>query len=124
MSRAAAMAPMDAAAASGRLALQHCAACGAAQYPPREICHVCLSADLAWTVTDQTAATVLAATTLHHSFEPSQRPALPLRIGLVQLQSGPSAVCFVPDAPAGAHVFVRASLDREGRAVLTARTGE
>jgi uncharacterized OB-fold protein len=118
------MAPMDAAAADGQLALQHCAACGAAQYPPRDICHVCLSGDLDWKVTDHADATVLAATVLHHSFEPAQRAKLPVRIGLVQLRAGPSAVCFVPDALAGADVFVRASLDGEGRAVLTATEKE
>jgi ribosomal protein L40E len=39
---------MTAAAAEGRFELQVCQECGALQYPPREACHVCLSARLKW----------------------------------------------------------------------------
>ena len=39
---------LTAAAALGRFALQVCAQCDAVQYPPREACHRCLSADLPW----------------------------------------------------------------------------
>jgi uncharacterized OB-fold protein len=120
MSRAAAMRPMDEAAAAGKLAVQHCADCGAAQYPPRELCHHCLSAELVWTVVDTMEATVLATTPLHHSNEPAWRPHLPVRIGLVQLHTGPRAVCFIPEAEPGTRVTLRASLDDEGRAVMTA----
>jgi uncharacterized OB-fold protein len=122
MTRAAAMLPMDRAAAAGRVALQHCAACGAAQYPPRELCRVCLSAALDWTEAAQIDGEVLATTELAHSFEPDQRARLPLRIGLVQLPGGVRAVCFVPQAPAGASVTVGASLDAAGRAILPAES--
>ena len=39
---------LTAAAALGRFELQQCADCGTVQYPPREACHVCLSARLPW----------------------------------------------------------------------------
>lgn len=122
MTRAAAMAPMDAAAAEGRLALQHCAACGATQYPPRELCHVCLDPDLVWTIATAATGEVLAATVLHHSFEPEMRPRLPLRLGLVRLEQGPTIVCFLPAAEPGASVRVRAEADAHGRATLIAES--
>lgn len=122
MSRAAPMQAMDGAAARGRVALQRCEACGTAQYPPRELCQICLSPDLAWDVTDELPGVVSAATVLHHSFEADLRARLPLRIGLVRLDRGPDAVCFVPEAAPGTRVWVRAALDAQGRAVLTAET--
>lgn len=48
------------------LSLQHCTACGAAQYPPREVCGDCLSPTLAWREAD-TAGSLLAGVDLHHS---------------------------------------------------------
>ena len=120
MNRAAIMQPMDAAAAAGRFALQACAACGAIQYPPRELCQLCLSADLLWQVTESAEGAVLAATTLRHSHEP--RTPLPLRIGLVQLDAGPVMVCFVPDAPPETRVSLTATVDGQGRAIITARS--
>lgn len=116
------MAPMDAAAAQGRVALQHCAACAALQYPPRALCRICLSEDLAWTVAETIPGEILAITTLHHSFEPAHRDALPLRIGLVRLEVQQTAIAFVPDAEPGARITLRAALDAQGRAILTAET--
>lgn len=48
------------------LAMQHCRACHAVQYPPREVCGDCLSPDLAWRET-ATGGTLLAGVALHHS---------------------------------------------------------
>ena len=70
MTRAAAMRPMDAAAARGIVALQRCAACGRVQYPPRELCGVCLSDALEWQESESVEADLLAATVLHHSHDP------------------------------------------------------
>jgi uncharacterized OB-fold protein len=111
---------MDAAAAKGRLALQHCAACDATQYPPRDLCTVCLSADLDWKVTDHAEGAVLAVTPIHHTNEPSFQPDIPLRIGLIALDAGPTAICFAPNAAPGSRVKIRAALDEQGRAVMTA----
>ena len=92
--------------------LQHCVDCGAAQYPPREACHVCLSDALTWQSAESLPARVVARTRLQHSNEPYFRERLPLTIGLVRLDAGPVAVCFLaePAAP-GDVVQVRIGAD-------------
>ena len=118
MSRAATMQPMDEAAATGRLALQHCTACGTGQYPPRELCRACLSDQMAWTLADAAPAHLLATTSVHHSFEPET--PVPQRIGLVRLAMGETALCFLDAGVQPGAVSVRARADAAGRAVLTA----
>lgn len=112
---------LTAAAARGQLALQRCGDCGAYQYPPREVCHRCLSAALRWTVVEG-GGQLLAATMLHHANELFFRERLPWRLGLVHLDAGPALMLHlhgdVPPPPA--RVRVRARLDRAGRAVLVA----
>ena len=109
-------------AADGKLALQHCTACGTVQYPPRELCFVCLTDRLEWRVTDAEGGDVLAATTLHRSHEAAFRNLLPLRVGLVRLDAGPTVVCFFPDdGDPGTRVRITARNDGSGHAVLTAR---
>ena len=48
-------------------------------------------------MTDAEGGEVLAATALHHSHEAAFRDALPLRVGLVRLDAGPTVVCFLAD---------------------------
>jgi len=117
---------LTAAAAEGRLAMQVCQSCGAVQYPPREACHVCLDADLRWRDQPGTG-TLLSATTLHHSNDPYFRDRLPWRLGMVQLDTGPSAMVHLhgdvplPHTPDDrVRVRVIARLDRSGKAVLVA----
>ena len=55
-------------AALGQLELQCCAACGTVQYPPREACVRCLSAELEWTLMSGRGELV-SETTLRHSQE-------------------------------------------------------
>lgn len=101
--------------------LQHCTACGVTQYPPREVCGACLADALEWRATDSETGEVLATTVLHHSHQPTFRSRLPLRIGLVRLDLGPTVVCFLAeDCVVGARVSVTASMDAEGRSVLSA----
>jgi uncharacterized OB-fold protein len=114
------MRKMQDAASNGCIALQTCLACGTLQYPPRELCRVCLSDNFAWRTEPSVEGKILATTQIHHSNEAAFRPRLPLRIGLVQLSPGATALCFVPHAEPGASVQIRASLDPEGRAILTA----
>ena len=115
------MAAMAALAATGKLALQRCITCGTTQYPPRELCGVCLGDRLAWRVTDAEIGDVVAVTELHHSHDAIFRNSLPLRIGLVQLGLGPTAVCFLADGCAsGTRVRVTAHNDTAGRSVLRA----
>ena len=112
---------MRAAAAAGRFALQRCGACGRAQYPPRAFCTACLSDNVEWEVLAFAPGTLLARCRLHHSNALRFRPALPLDLGLVRLDAGPVAVCFLAGVPAiGAGVTVRARLDVAGHPVLDA----
>lgn len=110
---------LTAAAAEGRFDLQVCRDCSAVQYPPREACHRCLSARLQWRA-QSGEGRLLGTTTLHHSNDPFFRERLPWRLGLVQLDAGPSLIVHlhgeVGDAPAT--VKVGARLDRAGQAVL------
>ena len=118
MSRAATMRPMDEAAAAGHVALQHCEVCGAGQYPPRDLCRVCLSDQMAWTTADTVAGDLLCLTTVQHSFVPDTK--LPQPIGLVRLPMGETAICLLDPAVQPGAVTIRASLDPAGRAVLRA----
>jgi uncharacterized OB-fold protein len=121
MRRAAAMQPMDAAAARGIVALQRCAACGRVQYPPRELCGVCLSDTLEWLESEAVEADLLAVTVLHHSHDPGFTAALPLRVGLARLAPEPVALVFLDAGCApGMRVRLTAALDAEQRAVLHA----
>ena len=72
------------------LALQHCLACGRAQYPPREVCGHCLHPRLVWRET-ATGGSLLAAVDLHHSlWEYFKRriAAAPWPVATVQLDCG------------------------------------
>jgi NAD(P)-dependent dehydrogenase (short-subunit alcohol dehydrogenase family)/uncharacterized OB-fold protein len=112
---------LTAAAAEGRFELQQCEDCGAVPYPPREACHRCTSPRLKWRV-QPTGGRLLALTTLHHSNDLFFRERLPWRLGLVQLDCGPTVVAHlhgdIAAAPARAQMTAR--LDRAGRAVLIA----
>jgi len=126
---------LTAAAAEGRFELQTCEQCGTVQYPPREVCHKCLSVALRWRV-QSGEGTLLGSTTLHHSNDLFFRERLPWRLGLVQLDAGPTLMVHlhgeVGDAPPRGHpdgdalprVHVGARLDRAGQAVLIAFPNE
>jgi NAD(P)-dependent dehydrogenase (short-subunit alcohol dehydrogenase family)/uncharacterized OB-fold protein len=108
-------------AAQGRLALQVCRDCGTMHYPPQEACRKCLSVRLDWRAQDG-AGELISDTVLRHSNELYFRARLPLRLGSVRLDAGPTAVAFVHGACAAppARVRLRAALDRAGQAVLAA----
>lgn len=110
---------LTAAAALGRFELQKCADCGQVQYPPREACRSCLSARLEWKP-ESGAALLLSETVLHHSNDLFFRERLPWRLGLAQLDSGPSVMVHLLDdvAPPPARMRVGVRLDRAGQAVL------
>src|SRR5262249_8182779 len=108
-------------AAQGRLALQVCRDCETVHYPPQEACRQCLSVQLDWQPQDG-AGELISDTVLHHSNEPYFRAHLPLRVGSVRLDAGPTAIAFVHAAcPAPpARVRMRAVLHRAGAAVRAA----
>lgn len=113
---------ITAAAAEGRFELQVCDDCGTVQYPPREVCHRCLSASLRWREQSGEGA-LLATTTLHHSNDLYFRERLPWRLGLVHLDAGPALMVHLHGEvaetdKAPTRVRVGARLDRAGQAVL------
>jgi len=114
---------ITAAAAEGRLELQVCEDCGAVQYPPRDACHRCVSPSLQWRH-QSGEGRLLAVTTLDHSNDLYFRERLPWRLGMVQLDAGPSLMVHlhgdVPEPTPGVEPRVRVSarLDRAGQAVL------
>ena len=112
---------LTAAAAAGRFELQVCRACGAVQYPPHDACHRCLSVLLDWKL-QAGRGELISETTVLHSQDAFLRERLPIRVGLVRLESGPTAVVYlhdeVPAAPAAVKVDVR--LDKAGQAALVA----
>lgn len=112
---------LTAAAAEGRFELQVCGDCQAVQYPPREACHRCVSARLHWRAQDGKGQ-LLSTTTLHHSNDLFFRERLPWRLGLVQLDAGPSLMVHVHGDVAiePSRVRIGARLDRAGQAVLIA----
>jgi uncharacterized OB-fold protein len=112
---------LTAAATKGRFELQVCRYCSAVQYPPREACHRCLGSTLDWTLQDG-AGELIAETLLFHSHDGFFRPYLPIRLGLVKLDCGPTAVVYVADAVAAtpARVRVAVRLDKAGNAALVA----
>ena len=110
---------LTAAAAEGRFALQVCANCGALQYPPRESCHRCLSDRLPWR--EQSGeGQLISQTLLHHSHDIFFRERVPWRLGMVQLDSGPTVVVHLHGAVGAppARLRVGARLDKAGMGVL------
>jgi len=118
------MNPMQRMAAHARqsgVALQHCTACSHVQYPPRELCVACLADQLEWRIAPSEAGVLLATSLLHHSHADEFRDALPLRVGVVQLDAGPSVICFLDaNCVVATRVRITARNDAEGRAVLSA----
>ncbi len=111
---------LTAAAAAGRFDLQVCRECAAVQYPPREVCHSCLSDQLHWQAVDPNGE-LLVTTTLHHSNDLYFRERLPWRIGTVKMAAGPSVVAHVHgDCRDGDKVRLALKLDRSGQAVILA----
>lgn len=111
---------LTAAAAEGRFNLQVCQDCKAVQYPPREVCHVCLSDGLSWQHVPPEGQ-LLTSTTLHHSNDLYFRERLPWRIGTVHMAAGPSVVAHIHgDCQDGDAVRLALKLDRSGQAVMVA----
>ena len=107
-------------AATGRFGLQVCATCQAVQYPPRDACAKCLSADLNWQDVDP-AGRLLAETTIRVSPEPYFRERMPWRMGAVKLDAGPMLNCHLHgEVSRGDAVRMALKLDRAGQGVLIA----
>src|SRR5438445_3799613 len=116
---------LTAAAALGRFELQQCRDCGTVQYPPREACQQCLSVHLPWSPQSEEGE-LLSNTVLHHSNDLFFRERMPWRLGLVQLDCGPTVVAHLHGgvAPAPARVRVAARPDRARPAAPEALPGQ
>src|SRR5260370_7961651 len=87
---------LTAAAALGRFELQVCGDCGAVQYPPREMCHRCLTGTLRWREQSGTGE-LIAETTVHHSNDLYFRERVPCRLGLFRPSPRPPPPPPSPD---------------------------
>ena len=111
---------LTAAAAEGRFALQVCADCGFALYPPRDACPRCLSSRLPFQDVPN-GGVVLAATTIRTSTDVYFRERTPWRIGTVALDCGPSFVAHLHgDVSEGDRIRMSLRLDKSGNAVALA----
>lgn len=110
------------AAATGRFMLQCCAECGTYAYPPRDACPRCLSAALPF-VDAPTGGTLLSKTSVEVTSDPYFREHMPWRVGLVQLDCGPSVVTHLHGdcAGTGSRVTLSLQLDKSGQAVFFAK---
>lgn len=109
------------AAAIGRFALQCCAECGRYTYPPRDACPHCLCAELPF-IDAPTGGLLLSEICIQVTSDPYYREHMPWRIGLVQLDCGPSVVTHLHGdcARAGGRVQLSLRLDKSGQAVFFA----
>jgi NAD(P)-dependent dehydrogenase (short-subunit alcohol dehydrogenase family)/uncharacterized OB-fold protein len=112
---------LTAAAARGRFELQVCRDCGAAQYPPREVCRECLSRRLLWRQQDGRGELV-TETTLRNAQELYFRERLPWRVGIIRLDAGVNVIAYLHESVGAApgRVRVEVALDRAGQAALVA----
>lgn len=111
---------LAAAAAEGRFMLQRCSECGTLQYPPRDACASCLSADLPW-MDVSPKGKLIAGTVVRTSTNVYFRERTPWRVGTVQLEEGPSIICHVHgDVQTGEDVVLINRLDKSGQAVFLA----
>lgn len=104
-------------AAAGRLAIQHCAACGRVQAVPRPFCSGCGAAEPAW----RTAAgrgVVVAHSVLHRAPTPAWRERLPYAVALVALEEGPRVMGHAPLALALGTWVTLSFAARDGRHLL------
>lgn len=76
------------AAKGGRLTVQTCADCGAAQHPPRPLCLQCWGGDLHWK-TASGEGSVYSFTTAHRSATRGFREETPYVVAIVELDEGP-----------------------------------
>jgi len=109
------------AAREKRFVLQVCGACGAVQYPPREVCFSCLSETLDWCEVNPQGI-VLTCTDLHASINPFFQSHVPWYTGMIQLACGPRLLAHLaPGArDVGCKVTVIARLDSSGQGVFIA----
>ena len=68
--------------------LQQCRGCGAVQFPPKEVCSSCWSAEFGWTGAAGTG-TVYTYTVIYRAGMPAFQDDVPYPIVIVELDEGP-----------------------------------
>ncbi len=118
--RARATHAVTAAAAEGRFALQVCGKCGRAVYPAHDACPFCLSEELILTDVPP-GGRIVAETTVRVAIHPYFRERSPWRIGIVELDCGPSMIAHLHgDCREGERVRMTLKLDKAGAAAAFA----
>jgi uncharacterized OB-fold protein len=93
--------------------LQRCGACGARQYPERDLCRVCL-ADALRVEDHEGRGRLVAEATLRHTLDPAVASELPLRIGTVALDEGVRLIVFLaPGVAPGETIVLRTAMRGE-----------
>jgi uncharacterized OB-fold protein len=96
-----------AAAREGRLAIQHCGACGQWVHYPSYLCDNCLSTDLAWEDVSG-LGTVESFSTVYRGFAPEFAADLPYTVALVRIDEGPALLTWLVDVePDAAEIGMR-----------------
>jgi uncharacterized OB-fold protein len=86
------------AAAEGRLLIQRCDACGAAQFYPRMHCAHCHAGAVAW-VEASGRATLHTFTVVHRTMTPELAEDCPYVLAIVELEEGVRMTSRVVDVP-------------------------
>jgi uncharacterized OB-fold protein len=102
--------PYWAAAAEGRLVIQHCSSCGKPRFYPRLLCPYCHSDEHEWR-RSRGGGTVYSYSVVHRAPTPSFAGAVPYVVALIDLDEGVRIFANVLDEPAkvsiGSRVTVR-----------------
>ena len=100
--------------------IQRCGDCGAANYPIRDVCRVCLS-DALYESEERAVGRLLAVAVLHRSLDAASASILPRRIGTVLLDNGTHILSFVADnLDVGARVRLETGENLNGERVFEA----
>ena len=70
-----------------RLMIQHCAACGTSQFPPRSVCKECLAASPDWV--EASGRGTVFTYTIQHRDAPGFAGQRPYAVAMVELAEGP-----------------------------------
>ena len=112
----------SAALREGRLEFPYCAACGRVQYPPSDICRMCLSDNIKFRQYSQRAQ-VIASVLVHRSLADDFERGGPWAIASMKMEAGPIAFAHLLEVlPGGTEVTLVALRDRLGDGVLGALT--
>lgn len=108
-------------AARGAFELPTCDDCGRIQYPLRELCRHCLSANVRFKTAPR-GGKLLATTRLHRSNHPYFFSRLPIRLGSIELDAGATVIAFLSEdcTQVGARVTLRCGIDLSGQPILSA----